>query len=131
MRPPDDRAGGCARQKERTDDDREDAEDRRSGPEQLAEPAAEELSEETAVRGAERDEETERENEEPGAKRAKVHELAPGDHQDPDGREEERSEVGSRAEERVERVRDRPADDASVPPAVEHDREEEAESDET
>jgi hypothetical protein len=65
-----------------------------------------------------------------GAERADVDELAARDHQRADGDERDRRHVRAPAECRDEPVRDRAADDASVPAQVEDAAEEEPERDE-
>ena len=96
--------------------------------EQRADDAFERAPGEPAVVGAEREQQPERHDDQAGAKRAHVDELAPRDHQQAQDEERSGRDVGSRADRAAAGRPRRAADDAALPAEPEERREEDPDS---
>ena len=86
------------------------------------------LTDEPAVVGAEREQQPEREDDQAGAKRAHVDELAARDHQQAQHEERSGRDVRGRADRAAQAVLDGTADDTTLPAEPEERREEDPDS---
>jgi hypothetical protein len=123
--PSEERSGRRTGEQQPSDHQGGDADDRRAGcAEERADDPFEPAADEPAVLGAEREQEAQREDDETGAERPDVHELAARDHQQAEHDERSGRDVRGRADRAAQTVLDRAPDDASLPAEPEERREE-------
>ena len=122
------RAGRGAREQQRSDHEREHADDRRAGrADEQAEDSLEAATRRAAVARAERREQTEGRDGESGTEGLHVHDRAARHHQRADDEEGDRRDVGSGPDRRREPVDDPATGHPAAPPEVEDRREKDSE----